>query len=195
MKNVKYNFEDYTIVSGGQTGADIAGLQAARSLKFKTGGWAPKDWETTDGNKEAELRKYGLTEHAGGYRPRTIQNVKDSDITVIVSRKWNSPGTILTMNACKRASKPFIALREDGSVYLVDRLPELQVAINKASKVKNDDDMDMTERTLTEIAKTLVEYQTINVAGNAENNAPGIEDKAYNLFYEIFWRMNQIINQ
>lgn len=193
MKHLKYNFEDYTIVSGGQTGADIAGLQAARSFNFKTGGWAPKNWQTEDGNKESELRNYGLKEHTGGYRPRTIQNVKDSDITVIVSRKWNSPGTILTMNACKRASKPFIALREDGSVYLIHNLPKLQNSINKSSKIKNDDDMDMIERGITEIAQTLSEYQTINVAGNAENNAPGIENKAYNLFYEIFSKLKTLI--
>lgn len=34
------------IISGGQTGADMGGLEAAREYGFPTGGYAPKGWMT-----------------------------------------------------------------------------------------------------------------------------------------------------
>ena len=38
-----------TIISGGQTGADQAGLLAAQALGLQTGGWAPHGWRTDAG--------------------------------------------------------------------------------------------------------------------------------------------------
>jgi hydroxymethylpyrimidine pyrophosphatase-like HAD family hydrolase len=43
------------IISGGQTGADIAGLKVAKQLNFKTGGFAAKNFMTENGT--AELKK------------------------------------------------------------------------------------------------------------------------------------------
>ena len=34
------------IISGGQTGADMGGLLAAKDLGIRTGGWMPKGWLT-----------------------------------------------------------------------------------------------------------------------------------------------------
>ena len=34
------------IISGGQTGADMAGLMAAKKVGFNTGGFAPKGFKT-----------------------------------------------------------------------------------------------------------------------------------------------------
>ena len=182
---------DYTIVSGGQTGADIAGLNAARTLKFKTGGWAPKDWMTESGPQKELLESFGLIEHKGGYRPRTIQNVKDSDITFIISRKWSSPGTILTMNACKKNNKPFIAMTEELNIYELYMLPDLKSKIKKSLKLSDlsDEDINTIERQHNLIAECLLNYRTINVAGNSESNASGIELMSFNIFYDIFNRM------
>lgn len=179
--------KDLTVISGGQTGADQAGLNAARTLKIKTGGWAPKDWMTEDGPAEALLSSYNLKEHAKGYRERTIANVKDSDITIIISRKWKSPGTILTMNACRRAGKPFIALNEDTSVVEIYNEPELLVKIEAIQKQK--DEMTSEEKQFDVIANTLKKYSVINVAGNTEKNAPNISTMAFNLFYQLFSRL------
>ena len=49
------------VVSGGQTGADQAGLRAARAAGIETGGWAPKGWETEEG-PAPWLSDYGLKE-------------------------------------------------------------------------------------------------------------------------------------
>lgn len=175
---LEYYKSSHTIISGGQTGADQAGLKAAKDVGFKTGGWAPKDWKTTEGTQKSLLKSYNLKEHTGGYRERTIQNVKDSDITIIISRIWKSPGTILTINACNRARKPYLALFEDGkinhhSINLID-----------TRYLKNE-----IEEKIELYAAILKNYLIINCAGNAENNAPGISETAYNLFYDIFSEM------
>jgi len=98
------------IISGGQTGADIGGLEAARCKGILTGGWAPKDWQTEDGPNTALGTSYGLKEHQFGYRERTIANIKDSDATVIFASNLRSRGTELTINQCVRQGKPHLVM-------------------------------------------------------------------------------------
>ena len=69
------------IVSGGQSGADQGGLDAAIELGIPHGGWCPKGRKSEDG---AIPDKYNLVEtKSGDYRVRTEQNVVDSDATVV----------------------------------------------------------------------------------------------------------------
>ena len=49
------------VISGGQTGADRAGLFAARKFAIETGGYAPRGWLTESGTAPW-LADYGLTE-------------------------------------------------------------------------------------------------------------------------------------
>ena len=68
------------IISGGQTGADQAALDAAIKLGISHGGWIPKGRITEDGPL---LDKYKLQEMpTDSYPARTEQNVIDSDGTV-----------------------------------------------------------------------------------------------------------------
>lgn len=98
------------IISGGQTGADQAGLQAAVSLGLKTGGTAPPGFKTDIGPLPNLGTIYGLVEGRPDphtYPRRTRQNVKDSDGTV-----WfgyvNSPGGRVTKSAARTYAKPFL---------------------------------------------------------------------------------------
>jgi hypothetical protein len=77
------------VISGGQTGADQAGLRAARAAGILTGGWAPRGWlvESKDGNKDVAAPwlglLFGLEECAQlGYAARTRANARDSDTTI-----------------------------------------------------------------------------------------------------------------
>ena len=98
------------IISGGQTGADYAGLVAATYLDIHTGGTAPKGFRVcledgSDGTNPA-LADFGLAEHASReYPPRTQQNVQDSDGTVWFGYA-DSPGGKLTMRCAKQMGKP-----------------------------------------------------------------------------------------
>lgn len=97
------------IISGGQTGADLAGITAARSLGLKTGGTAPPGFMTDTGPMYL-LRNYGLVEGDADprtYPKRTERNVADSDGTAVFSVK-SSPGSRLTISLCWRLKKPLI---------------------------------------------------------------------------------------
>jgi hypothetical protein len=94
------------VISGGQSGADQAGLRAAKALGIETGGWAPKDWVTEDGRRETLLRSFGLKEHPlRGYPPRTRANVDLSDATVWFGLE--SPGYRCTRRAAEQLGRLF----------------------------------------------------------------------------------------
>jgi hypothetical protein len=82
------------IISGGQTGADQAALDAAIKLGIPHGGWVPKGRLTENGPLPD---KYKLTEMPGsGYVLRTEQNVIDSNGTLIISHGQLSEGSDYT---------------------------------------------------------------------------------------------------
>lgn len=68
------------IISGGQTGADRAALDAGIESDFPIGGSCPSGRMAEDGPINNE---YKLIEIEGGYRKRTKKNVADSDGTAI----------------------------------------------------------------------------------------------------------------
>lgn len=109
------------VISGGQTGADKTGLITARLFKIHTGGTAPKGWricnyDGSDGT-DPTLADFGLVEHTSrNYRPRTEQNVVDSDATVVFGFT-GSPGVKLTINKAK----------EHGKVLIVNPAPQMLV--------------------------------------------------------------------
>lgn len=92
------------IISGGQTGADRAALDAALKVGFPIGGSCPAGRLAEDGPiSEA----YSLTEISGGYRQRTKQNVLNADGTVIFYRDYMSGGTEATVLFCIKHQKPY----------------------------------------------------------------------------------------
>lgn len=50
------------VISGGQTGADRAGLEVAHKLGLETGGWAPSGYVTSLGRDRSLGTKFGLKE-------------------------------------------------------------------------------------------------------------------------------------
>lgn len=80
------------IVSGGQTGADRGGLQAAIDLGLGWGGWAPQGWRAEDGEVPTVYREHMRESASPHYGLRTRLNVQDSDGTLIVSFAENLSG-------------------------------------------------------------------------------------------------------
>jgi hypothetical protein len=157
------------IHSGGQTGADLAGLWVAKKMGLPTGGFAPEDFKTQAGNKPALKELFGLKAFGSGYRSRTIQNVKDSDLTLIFARNMESPGTVLTKNSCMKLVKQSFSIpdnRHEGETlrqYWADVSPDnvgrhlvffnaLSYMLKKAERQKQTG---------------LDDYFIINIAGNA----------------------------
>jgi predicted Rossmann fold nucleotide-binding protein DprA/Smf involved in DNA uptake len=96
------------IISGGQTGADRAALDAALERKFPCGGWCPAGRIAEDGPIPAE---YPLMETPSKkYEQRTEKNVIDSDATLIITSGEPEGGTALTVELARRHKKPCIII-------------------------------------------------------------------------------------
>lgn len=96
------------IVSGGQTGVDRAALDAALKFNVDCGGWCPEGRKAEDGIIPPH---YPLTELTGAdYKERTLQNVIDSDGTVIIYFDTISGGTEQTLRFCLQQDKPYLPI-------------------------------------------------------------------------------------
>lgn len=85
------------IISGGQTGADTAGLDWAISNAIPHGGWCPKGRKSESGRID---QKYLLTETStANYLQRTELNVADSDATIIFTLADSLTGGSLKTHA------------------------------------------------------------------------------------------------
>ncbi len=137
------------IISGGQTGADQAGLFAARELGLKTGGWAPKGFWTDAGHQPTRLSEFGLVADVHfGYSHRTFLNVRAGDGTLIFGNVF-SPGCKLTQRFCHELNRP---------MFLISW--------------SNRTDDPTTDMFLTWL--TTHRIKVLNVAGNRERTNPGI---------------------
>jgi Circularly permutated YpsA SLOG family len=100
------------IVSGGQTGVDRGALDAALELGFPCGGWCPEGRKAEDGIIDA---RYPVTALQGAkYRERTIQNIIDSDGTVVLYFDYLQGGTEQTVVHSIRRRRPYKIV--DGAV-------------------------------------------------------------------------------
>jgi hypothetical protein len=104
------------IVSGGQTGADRAGLDVAIRWGFPHGGWCPKDRKAEDG---AIGGQYLLTETpSSNYLQRTEWNVRDSDATVIFTiAPMLTGGSKRTAEFAEKHRKAWIHLAQRSSSH------------------------------------------------------------------------------
>lgn len=93
------------IISGGQTGADMGGLLAAKELGLETGGTASGGYRTEVGTN-LDLRDIYDLSQFGSYPERTYRNVIGSDATVIFG-DIAEPGSKLTAKLCRDLTKPF----------------------------------------------------------------------------------------
>ncbi len=131
------------IISGGQTGADQAGLDVAIKHNLPHGGAIPKGRMTEDG---VLPEKYHLEEMTTkSYPKRTEKNVVDSDGTVIFTHGKLTGGSLLTRKKAIEHNKPvlhFDMLTHDveGAVFLLHQfitensIKVLNVAGSRASK-------------------------------------------------------------
>ncbi len=94
------------IISGGQTGADMGGLIAAKELGLETGGTAAKNYMTEESTNWELKTVYGLVAQ-GTYAQRTHHNINSSGATVVFG-DVSSPGSRLTLKICKDLMKPYI---------------------------------------------------------------------------------------
>jgi hypothetical protein len=138
------------IVSGGQTGADRGGLDAAIRLGLAHGGWCPKGRRAEDGTIPAQYR---LTEtKSRTYSERTRRNVIDSDATVVFTKGLPTAGSRLTIEMTDEEDRPMLHI--DISGWPGDR----------------GEDVETFRGWLA-----ARHVSTLNVAGSRESKTPGLQ--------------------
>ncbi len=96
------------VISGGQFGADLAGVRTAKQCGIPTGGTMPYKCMTIFGPRPEYIAEYGMKmSKSSSYADRTAANVKDSDGTIRFAKSFSSPGELCTLRAIKRHRKPF----------------------------------------------------------------------------------------
>jgi hypothetical protein len=125
------------IISGGQTGADLAGLYAANLLGIKTGGMAPKGFKTETGPNNSLRDRFNLIEDTStNYQNRTYKNVYNSDGTALFGNS-ESPGSLCAINAIKKYNKHLIinpTARQFIDWIVKNDIKILNIAGNRESK-------------------------------------------------------------
>ena len=103
------------LVSGGQSGADIAALDFALEHGLPHGGWCPRGRKSEDGTIGV---RYKLKETPNAdYVQRTEWNVRDSDGTVVFSiANVLTGGSKKTVELAHRHHKPLIHIARDGGL-------------------------------------------------------------------------------
>ncbi len=100
------------VISGGQTGVDRAGLDAAMATGIPVSGYCPKGRRAEDGRIPD---RYPLMELLSeNYRDRTERNVMESDATLILTLGAISGGTTVTIQLAEKHGKPFMIEALDG---------------------------------------------------------------------------------
>jgi hypothetical protein len=95
------------VISGGQTGADRAGLDAAIDLGLDYGGAIPKSRLTEDGTLDPHYDR--MTEMTSkNYPARTGRNVTDSDATLLFTFDKLGSGSALTAKLARKHHRPFL---------------------------------------------------------------------------------------
>ena len=152
------------LISGGQTGADRAALDAAIALKIPHGGWLPKGRKTEAGPLP---QHYHLKElDSGRYRDRTEKNITASDGTLICSFGPLTGGSALTEALALKHNRPC-----------------LHIDFNYYSPTK----------AVTTVEKWLAEHalNIVNVAGPRASGEPRIYTAVYTLLTSVNWTWNR----
>jgi len=154
----------FCIISGGQTGADQAALDAAIDLGLQHGGWIPKGRKTESGPLPT---RYQLKEHQSAqYRARTESNILAAEGTLICSFGPLSGGSALTEALAIRHDRPFLHIN-------FDHTPPAQAAI-------------LVEQWLDQHSIT-----TLNVAGPRASNDARIYQAVYALMTTVTYPLQK----
>ena len=148
------------IVSGGQTGADRGGLDAAIEMGVPHGGWCPMGRLAEDGKIPEKYSQKEL--YSRKYSHRTEQNVIDSDVTLIFTYGLPEGGSKRTAEFAEMHSKPYLWVDMDhNNQKIIDKISSWLMEINADEIVLNvagsrgSSEPDLQER-VCEIIKKVI---------------------------------------
>jgi len=153
------------IISGGQTGADIAALDVALKFDFPHGGWCPKGRKSLDG--PIPLRYNVFETPSDNYLQRTEWNVRDTDGTVVFTLAEKATGgSLKTIEFARKHRKPCVHIDSKGGFF--------------------DDPALRLQQFVAEHG-----IKRLNVAGSRESKEPGIHQWVMQVIEDaFFWPEN-----
>ena len=147
------------VISGGQTGADRAGIDVALSLGIDYGGFIPKGRITEDGT--LDLKYDGMTEmKTENYPDRTERNVTDSDATLLFTFDKPGSGSALTAKLARKHHRLFL--------HII------------LSRQTDDEVVKIINKWLDDSKPEI-----LNIAGSRESTSKGIYRRVYNILKEV----------
>jgi hypothetical protein len=148
------------IISGGQTGADVAGLDVAIKHGISHGGAIPKGRLTEEGVLPEKYKLKEMTTKS--YPKRTAKNVTDSDGTVIFTHGKLTGGSLLTQKKAFEHGKSMIHLDmneitvEEASDLLKDFIQENGIEALNVAGSRGSKDPEIYKKTFQVVEKTLM---------------------------------------
>ncbi len=172
------------IISGGQTGADRAGLDAAIAAGVSHGGWCPRGRLAEDGTI---ARCYRLREtESAKFAVRTERNVLAADVTLVFTFGPARAGSAATIGYARRNHRPWLHLdlnRHHGNEQVVERIQtwlrtqpvqaELWPAEPEPEKQKT------AEQSRSDQGSNGDRGLILNIAGSRASSAPGIYARVF----------------
>ena len=125
--------KQFKIISGGQTGVDRAALDVALRRGVNCGGWCPVGRLDEFGKIPEQYPVQEL--QSGGFTERTLQNVKDSDGTVVIYPGELRAGTEQTVRFSVELKRPHQLIdasklsAEDAAELIVECVSENKIGI------------------------------------------------------------------
>jgi hypothetical protein len=148
------------VISGGQTGVDKAGWDAAKAVGLAVAGWMPHYFADEEGSHPEYAHLYNA-ENCGSRNPkiRTNMNVEWADATLWLGNQ-QSAGYHATASAARKYDRDMLVLP-----VLDEYTRDAVLEFLRAAGVK-----------------------TLNIAGHRESYAPGIGEKARRFLTDLFAR-------
>ena len=164
------------IISGGQTGADRAALDAAIRLGIPHGGWIPKGRLAEDGPLP---QRYRLQEmQSDSYPARTEQNVIDSDGTLIIARGKMTGGSDYTRKMTLKHRKQLLGIdlnltgHYDAASLIVSWIKLQRVKILNVAGPRASKDPEIYRDVVTILERTIQILKDKERRANSEPSEP-----------------------
>lgn len=157
------------VISGGQNGADIAGVVAAKMFGISTGGCLPNGWVTLNGPRPNYESEFGMTQHSSSkYPPRTYTNARDADGTLRFASNFSSAGEICTLKAIQSYKKPYLDIDKNSLIstqQVADWLVENNIHILNiaGNSLKNDRNIGFFTLIFLSKVFTLLGYEPMEI--------------------------------
>ena len=157
------------IVSGGQTGADRGGLDAAIALGIPHGGWCPRGRYAEDGRIPDIYNQQEL--YSRFYAHRTEQNVIDSDATVIFTYGPPEGGSQRTVQFAEKHGCPFLCID------------------------MNSNNMIAAEKVIEWLNSLRISQLVLNVAGSRGSRNPGLQRRVCDIMKDVIAGVNSKVKE